>query len=56
MQSVHITTNAVNLKPAHGEGYSIQYYLIKFVSDIRQVGGLLRVLQFHPAIKLTAEI
>jgi hypothetical protein len=23
----------------HGEVYSIQHYLIKFVSDLRQVGG-----------------
>jgi hypothetical protein len=30
--------------------------MIKFVSDLRQVGGLLRVLQFPPPIKLTAEI
>ena len=25
--------------PAHGEVYSIQHYVIKFVSDLRQVGG-----------------
>jgi len=30
--------------------------VIKFVSDLRQVDGLLRVLRFHPAIKLTATI
>jgi hypothetical protein len=28
-----------------GEVYSIQYYVIKFVSDLLQVGGFLRVLQ-----------
>jgi hypothetical protein len=27
-----------------------------FVSDLRQVGGFLRVLQFPPPIKLTATI
>jgi len=27
--------------PAHGEVYSVQHYLIKFVSDLRQVGGFL---------------
>ena len=30
--------------PVHGEVYSIQHYVIKFVSDLRQVGGFLRVL------------
>jgi hypothetical protein len=34
--------------------YSIQHYVIKIVSDIRQVGGFLRVLRFPPPIKLTA--
>ena len=36
--------------------YSIQHYVIKFVSDLRQVGGFLRVLRFPPPIKLTATI
>ena len=30
--------------------------VIKFVSDLRQVGGFLRVLRFPPPIKLTATI
>jgi hypothetical protein len=29
----------VSLKPVHGEVYSIQHYVIKFVSDLRQVCG-----------------
>jgi hypothetical protein len=33
-----------------------QHYVIKFVSDLPQVGGFLRVLRFPPAIKLTATI
>ena len=33
-----------------------QHYVIKFVSDLRQVGGFLRVLWFPPPIKLTATI
>jgi hypothetical protein len=37
-----------------GEVYSIQRYVIKFVSDLRQVGGFLRVFRFPPPIKLTA--
>ena len=29
----------------------VQHYVIKFVSDLRQVGGFLRVLQFPPPIE-----
>jgi hypothetical protein len=39
-----------------GEVYAIQQYVIKFLSDLRQVGGFLRVLRFPPPIKLTATI
>jgi len=35
------------------EVYSIQHYMIKFVSDLRQVGGFLRVLWFLPPINIT---
>jgi hypothetical protein len=45
---VSITTKVVSSKPVHGEVYSIQHYEIKFVSDLRQVGGFLRVLLFPP--------
>ena len=38
------------------EVYSIQHYVIKFVSDLLQVGGFLRLLRFLPLIKLTATI
>jgi len=36
-----ITTNtiSVRLNSAHDEVYSIQHYVIKFVSDLRQVSG-----------------
>ena len=51
-----ITTNIVSPNPVHGEVYSIQYHVIKFVSDLRQLGGFLRVLRFPPQIKLTATI
>ena len=43
-------------EPRSGEVYSIQHYVIKFVSDLRQVDGFLRVLQFPPPIKLVAMI
>jgi len=36
--------------------YSIQHYVIKFVSDLQQVGGFLWVLRFSPPIKLTTSI
>jgi hypothetical protein len=49
-------TKVVSSNPVHGEVYSMQPYVIKFVSDLRQVGGFLRVLQFPPPIKLTATI
>ena len=34
-------------------GQCVQHYVIKVVSDLRQVSGFLRVLQFPPKIKLT---
>jgi hypothetical protein len=37
MQSVPINTNVVSSNPTHSEVYSIQHYVIKFVSDLRQV-------------------
>jgi len=39
-----------------GEVCSLQHYVIKFVSDLRQVGGFLRVPQFPPPTKLIAMI
>jgi hypothetical protein len=33
MQSVPITNNVVRAYPVHGEVYSIQQFVIKFVSD-----------------------
>ena len=44
------------LNPVHDDVYSIQHYVIKFVSVMRQVGGFLRVLQFPLPIKLTTTI
>jgi hypothetical protein len=47
-----ITANVVISNPTQ----AIQHYVIKFISELRQVGGFLRVLRiwFHPLIKLTA--
>ena len=53
MQSMHIITNVVSSNPAHSEVYSIQHYVFKFVSKLRQV---IDILQFPPQIKLIAII
>ena len=37
IQLVPITTQAASSNPAYGEVYLIQLYVIKFVSDLRQV-------------------
>jgi hypothetical protein len=48
VQSVPITTKVVSSNPIHGKVYSIQHYVIKFASDLWQVGGF---LQFPSPIK-----
>ena len=53
---VGFTTNVVSSNLAHGKVYWIQHYVIKFVSDLQQVSGFLRVLWFPPPIELTATI
>ena len=55
-QSVPITIKVASSNSAQGEVYSLQNYVIKFVSDLRLNGGFLMVLQFPPPIKLTATI
>jgi len=52
------TTCAISMSsnPIHGEVNSIQHYMIKIVSDLRHIGGFLRVLRFPPPLKLTATI
>jgi hypothetical protein len=52
MQAIYV----VSSNPGHVYAYSIQHYLIKFVSDLRQVGGFLLVLRFLLPIKFTATI
>jgi len=53
MQSVPITIKVVC---SNGEVYSIQQYVIKFVNELRHVGGFLRVFRFPPPIKLSVTI
>ena len=50
--AVPITTNVVSSNLTHGEVYSIQHYVIKFVNDLWQVSRFLQVLRFPPSIKL----
>ena len=38
-----ITIKVVSSNSLHGEVYSMQHYVIKFVSDLRQVGAFLCV-------------
>ena len=38
------------------ELYSIHQYMIKFVSNLQQVGGFFRVLRFPPVIKPTVTV
>ena len=52
---MYIPSNAVSSNPAQGDVYSIQHYVLKFVSDLRQFGGFLRVLRLPPPIKLTPQ-
>jgi hypothetical protein len=44
------------VKRATGEVFLKQHYVIKFVSDLRQVGDFLRVFRFPPPITLTFHI
>ena len=44
-----ITTSVVSSNPAHVVVYSIQHYVVKFVSDIRQVDGFLRIFDLVPS-------
>ena len=55
VQSVPII-KVVSSNLAHDEVYSIQHYVIKCVSDLRHIGGFLRVLWFPPPMKLTTTI
>jgi hypothetical protein len=56
VRSVPITTTIVSSNPVHGEVYSIQHYVIKFVSDLQEVDGFLHVIWFPQPIKPTARI
>ena len=50
------TTNVVLSHPVHGEVHSIQHKVIKFVSDMRQVGSFSGYIRFPQPIKLIATV
>jgi hypothetical protein len=53
------SVSLIDLSPPHLCANPIcllQHYVMMFISDLRQVGGFLRVLRFPPPIKLTATI
>ena len=52
VQPVPITTKVVSLNPIHDKVFSKQHYVIKLVSDLRQVGGFLWVLRFPPTMTM----
>jgi len=56
MQSVPITTKAMSSNLVHEGVYSMQHYVMQFVSVLRQIGGFHQVLRCPPPIKLTATI
>ena len=47
-----ITPKVVSSNHTHGEVYSIQHYVIKFINDLRQVSGFHRVFRFRRPITL----
>ena len=55
-QFLPITNKTVSSNPPHCECDSKQHYVIKFVSDLRQVGCFRQVLRVPLTIKLTATI
>ena len=52
--TTYASTDVVSSNLESGPG--VQLYVIKFVSDLRQVGGFLWILRFPPPIKLTTTI
>ena len=51
-----ITTKVVSSNPVHGEVYSIQHYVIKFVSDLGQVDGFLQFSDRHDITEILLKV
>jgi len=52
MQLVAITIEATSAHPVNDKVYSIRHYVIKSVSDLQKVGGILHEFLFPSPIKL----
>ena len=50
------TTKVVHSNPIHGEAYSIQQYMIKFVSDLWQVGGFFPGIDRHDITEILLKV
>ena len=50
----HHHNNMLNLP--HGGMYTMQHFVIKFVSDLRQAGGFFRTFRSPPSITLSVTI
>jgi hypothetical protein len=51
-----VWNNKHEFETSSGDVHSRQHYVNKFVSDLWQIGGFLRVFTFPPPIKLTPTI
>ena len=56
MQYVPITIIVASSNPFHGEVYSIQHYMIKSVSDLRNLSVFALVLWFPAPIMLSVAL
>ena len=54
VQAVPMPTKVLRSNLARGEVYSIQLYVIKCVSDLRQIGGFLRIFRLLSPIKCSS--
>ena len=54
--AISLITKGMWSNPAHDELYTIQYYVIKFVSDLLNVGSFLRIHWVPPPKTLTTTI
>jgi len=54
VQSMPVTTKGESSNTVNRNLYSIQHYVIQYVSDLRSVGGFLQVTpRYYPPNKLT---
>jgi hypothetical protein len=49
LMDLQLSMQSVEFESRSGRG--VQHYVIKFVSDLRQLCGFVRVLQFQPSFR-----